>query len=217
MSYSLPVQHLAQPDESKNLAVLLACGSFNPITNMHLRIFEMGKDHLVDIGFQVLGGYLSPVSDHYGKKGLLPINHRKPMVERSIESSTWLMADSWEADQPQWTPTVQVMKHFDEQLNNQRVKDGKKKIRVMLLCGSDLLHSFNTPGLWDEEDMKAICELGIVCIEREGSLPGEIVANHPILSKYQVKYHSVGIVLKIDRITSSKLNKKFQTISALLK
>ncbi|EDL20982.1 nicotinamide nucleotide adenylyltransferase 3, isoform CRA_b [Mus musculus] len=26
--------------------VLLACGSFNPITNMHLRLFEVARDHL---------------------------------------------------------------------------------------------------------------------------------------------------------------------------
>ena len=26
--------------------VLLACGSFNPITNMHLRMFEIAKDAL---------------------------------------------------------------------------------------------------------------------------------------------------------------------------
>ncbi|XP_062248632.1 nicotinamide/nicotinic acid mononucleotide adenylyltransferase 1-like [Platichthys flesus] len=28
--------------------VLLACGSFNPITNMHLRMFELARDHLED-------------------------------------------------------------------------------------------------------------------------------------------------------------------------
>ncbi|XP_025041394.1 nicotinamide/nicotinic acid mononucleotide adenylyltransferase 3 isoform X2 [Pelodiscus sinensis] len=26
--------------------VLLACGSFNPITNMHMRLFELARDHL---------------------------------------------------------------------------------------------------------------------------------------------------------------------------
>lgn len=26
--------------------VLLACGSFNPITNQHMRLFELARDHL---------------------------------------------------------------------------------------------------------------------------------------------------------------------------
>lgn len=30
----------------KTEVVLLACGSFNPITNMHLRLFELAKDYL---------------------------------------------------------------------------------------------------------------------------------------------------------------------------
>lgn len=38
--------------EGQNMSkvVLLACGSFNPITNMHLRMFELARDHLEDTG-----------------------------------------------------------------------------------------------------------------------------------------------------------------------
>nr|XP_036847516.1 nicotinamide/nicotinic acid mononucleotide adenylyltransferase 3 isoform X6 [Manis javanica] len=32
--------------KSRIPVVLLACGSFNPITNMHLRLFEVARDHL---------------------------------------------------------------------------------------------------------------------------------------------------------------------------
>uniref|UniRef100_A0A3Q0R3P9 Nicotinamide nucleotide adenylyltransferase 1 n=1 Tax=Amphilophus citrinellus TaxID=61819 RepID=A0A3Q0R3P9_AMPCI len=34
--------------QSTTRVVLLACGSFNPITNMHLRMFELARDHLED-------------------------------------------------------------------------------------------------------------------------------------------------------------------------
>lgn len=39
-------------DDMKNRipVVLLACGSFNPITNMHLRLFEVARDHLHQTG-----------------------------------------------------------------------------------------------------------------------------------------------------------------------
>lgn len=44
------------PEEMKNRVpvVLLACGSFNPVTNMHLRLFEVARDHLHQTG--QLGG-----------------------------------------------------------------------------------------------------------------------------------------------------------------
>jgi hypothetical protein len=40
------------PDDMKSRipVVLLACGSFNPITNMHLRLFEVARDHLHQTG-----------------------------------------------------------------------------------------------------------------------------------------------------------------------
>lgn len=30
--------------------VLLACGSFNPITNQHMRLFELARDHMHSTG-----------------------------------------------------------------------------------------------------------------------------------------------------------------------
>lgn len=40
---------MEDPDR-KTEVVLLACGSFNPITNMHLRLFELAKDYLHETG-----------------------------------------------------------------------------------------------------------------------------------------------------------------------
>ena len=50
--------------------VLLACGSFNPPHYLHARIFEVAKNHLAKIDKKVVHGWLSPVSDGYGKPGL---------------------------------------------------------------------------------------------------------------------------------------------------
>ena len=46
------------PDKMKSRipVVLLACGSFNPITNMHLRLFEVARDHLHQTGQSGEGG-----------------------------------------------------------------------------------------------------------------------------------------------------------------
>ena len=42
---------------SKNQLILLCCGSFNPITNMHLRMFELARDYLHQTGkYEIVGG-----------------------------------------------------------------------------------------------------------------------------------------------------------------
>ena len=50
--------------------VLLACGSFNPPHYLHARIFEVAKNYLARRNQTVVHGWLSPVSDGYGKPGL---------------------------------------------------------------------------------------------------------------------------------------------------
>lgn len=49
--------------------VLFACGAFNPVTNMHLRMFELAKDYLESTNkYEVISAIISPVGDTYIKK-----------------------------------------------------------------------------------------------------------------------------------------------------
>lgn len=58
-------------DSSKTPLLLVACGSFSPITYLHLRMFEMAADYAkYNTDLEVIGGYLSPVSDAYRKAGM---------------------------------------------------------------------------------------------------------------------------------------------------
>lgn len=58
-------------DPSKLPLLLVACGSFSPITYLHLRMFEMAADYAkYNTEYEVVGGYLSPVSDAYRKAGM---------------------------------------------------------------------------------------------------------------------------------------------------
>ncbi|KAJ7324899.1 hypothetical protein JRQ81_017919 [Phrynocephalus forsythii] len=83
---------------------LLACGSFNPITYMHLRLFELARDHLHQTGkYRVIGGIISPVNDNYGKQGLVTANHRIAMAQLATETSEWIRVDPWESEQKHWT------------------------------------------------------------------------------------------------------------------
>uniref|UniRef100_A0A8D1A583 Nicotinamide nucleotide adenylyltransferase 3 n=1 Tax=Sus scrofa TaxID=9823 RepID=A0A8D1A583_PIG len=100
------------PDKMKSRipVVLLACGSFNPITNMHLRLFEVARDHLHQTGrYQVVGGIISPVNDNYGKKDLVAARHRVAMARLALQTSDWIRVDPWESEQAQWMETVKVL------------------------------------------------------------------------------------------------------------
>ncbi|KAF0933409.1 hypothetical protein E2562_018516 [Oryza meyeriana var. granulata] len=61
----------------RGVTVLVATGSFNPPTYMHLRMFELAKDELQQRGYSVLGGYLSPVNDAYKKKDVVCLWYRQ--------------------------------------------------------------------------------------------------------------------------------------------
>ncbi len=91
---------------------LVACGSFNPPTVMHMRLLEQCRDHLTREGLEVTGGILSPVGDGYKKKGLLPGARRIRMCEEAASESTWIKCDSWEARQEQHILTRVVLERF---------------------------------------------------------------------------------------------------------
>ncbi|XP_051981028.1 nicotinamide/nicotinic acid mononucleotide adenylyltransferase 1-like isoform X1 [Xyrauchen texanus] len=172
--------------QEKIKVVLLACGSFNPITNMHLRMFELARDHLEDTGrYIVVKGIISPVGDSYKKKGLIDACHRLKMARLATENSSWITVDDWESQQPEWVETAKVVRHHHTKLSSSEnyiddvdtVKCGKRRkleqhesicqnsshintkadtSHLQLLCGADVLESFGVPNLWKPEDIEEI-------------------------------------------------------------
>ena len=53
---------------------------------------------------------MSAVSDAYGKAGLAPAQHRLAMCEAAADSCPLTMVDTWEGQQPVYTPTLRVLK-----------------------------------------------------------------------------------------------------------
>ncbi|XP_008411582.1 nicotinamide/nicotinic acid mononucleotide adenylyltransferase 1 [Poecilia reticulata] len=208
---------MENPTTSK--VVLLACGSFNPITNVHLRMFELARDHLEDTGqYSVIKGIISPVGDAYKKKGLIEASHRVEMARLATESSEWITVDSWESQQSDWVETAKVIRHHYEELlarehnrdNVDTVKYTKKRRieenyiassvhhrkrdgpQLMLLCGADVLESFGIPNLWKQEDITEIVgQYGLVCITRCGGDPYKFINQSDDLWKYRKNIHVV--------------------------
>ena len=148
--------------------ILLACGSFNPPHHVHLKMFDCAKEALESTKeYSVLGGYMSPVSDAYGKKGLISAKHRIEMCELATQASDYIMVDKWEAGRPSWTPTLDVLKSLENRLCKQL---DIQQLKIMILCGSDLVESFQVPNLWSDEDLQTIIfKQGMICIARAGS------------------------------------------------
>ncbi|KAH7105030.1 nicotinamide mononucleotide adenylyl transferase [Auriculariales sp. MPI-PUGE-AT-0066] len=179
VSYSLPTARLQRTmrDGTKTPIALVACGSFSPITYLHLRMFEMAIDYVrQSTDCEVVAGYLSPVSDAYKKPGLLSAGHRLHMCELAVEhDSSWLMVDPWEANQAEYQRTAVVLDHFDHELNTVlggvRTADGEtKQVRVLLLAGSDLIATMSEPGVWAPQDLDHILgRYGTFIVERAGS------------------------------------------------
>jgi nicotinamide mononucleotide adenylyltransferase len=186
--------------------------------------------HSSQRGYDVWGCYLSPVADSYGKQGLAPTHHRVAMCRLATDGSHLIMVDDWEARQPGYTRTLQVLRHVQAELgklpwwdeataagseaaapadgascrdsrgsgdavvaassgsssssrssssssSSQRgptagadaTQGGEQqRVRVMLLCGADLLATMAAPGVW-MEPAALLREHGVVCVDRDGT------------------------------------------------
>lgn len=194
-NYAFPTHRLATTlsDESKYPLVIVACGSFSPITYLHLRMFEMALDAITEqTKFEIIGGYYSPVSDNYKKQGLAPSHHRVRMCELACErTSSWLMVDAWESLQPKYTRTALVLDHFNEEINLRRggvmTRLGEKRgVKIMLLAGGDLIESMGEPDVWADQDLHHILgKYGCLIVERTGLDVRSFLLSHDIMYEHR--------------------------------
>ncbi|EGD77276.1 hypothetical protein PTSG_08369 [Salpingoeca rosetta] len=194
-------------------AVLVACGSFSPITNMHLRIFEDARDDLAQQSVDVIGGYVSPTHAKYGKASLASMPDRLNMTQLALQSSSWVNLSSWECAQSGWTRTAVVLQHFADELaqvplNTDSDAKPEHPVKVMLLCGGDLLDTFDVikddgEPLWLPQDRETILRNGIVCIERKGTDLQQVIAKSKELSKYKENIYIIKPQIENDISSSS--------------
>ncbi|KAK9364236.1 hypothetical protein V1504DRAFT_444009 [Lipomyces starkeyi] len=213
-SYAFPVHRLAEvlQDNTMQPLVIVACGSFSPVTFLHLRMFEMAIDTIRELNkYEVVGGYYSPVSDNYRKAGLAPANHRVRMCELACErTSSWLMVDAWESLQPTYQRTAVVLDHFNYEINVKRggikTKTGERRpAKVMLLAGGDLIESMGDPNVWADEDLHHILgRYGCLIVERTGADVRSFLLSHDIMYEHR---HNVIVIKQLiyNDISSTKV------------
>jgi nicotinamide mononucleotide adenylyltransferase len=104
------------------------------------------------------------------------------------QTSNWLMVDPWEAMQPQYVPTANVLDHFEAEIDAALRRDGlvtddgryggvesadgttRLRPRIAVLAGADLIQTMSTPGVWDASDLEHILgRFGVFIVERQGT------------------------------------------------
>ncbi|CAL5392511.1 hypothetical protein HYC85_011571 [Camellia sinensis] len=215
INIGLPMDKLSigsvEPEESPKTqpkdttyVVLVSTGSFNPPTYMHLRIFELARDALNSEGFCVIGGYMSPVNDAYQKRSLISAKHRIEMCHLACRSSEFIMVDPWEASQDTFQRTLTVLCRIKSSLCDSGRISGES-LKVMLVCGSDLLESFSIPGAWIPEQVRTLCrDFGVVCIHREGQDIEKVISNDDILNEYKTNIKVVDELVP-NQISSTRV------------
>ncbi|QUC16908.1 uncharacterized protein UV8b_01149 [Ustilaginoidea virens] len=207
--YVFPTDRLKQAcAPGKVPLVIVACGSFSPVTLLHLRMFPMALDHAKNIGFDVVGGYLSPVGDAYKKKGLAQAHHRVNMCQLAAKNtSKWLMVDTWEAENNLYMPTARVLDHFDWEINHVRggietTEGTRVPAKIMLLAGADLIQTISTPEVWDARDVDHILSnFGVFVLERTGT---DLETALGQLKRWEKNIHVIRQVITND-ISSTKV------------
>uniref|UniRef100_A0A6G1SQI4 Nicotinamide-nucleotide adenylyltransferase n=1 Tax=Aceria tosichella TaxID=561515 RepID=A0A6G1SQI4_9ACAR len=174
--------------------VLISCGSFNPITVMHLRMFELARHHLkTKKGINVEKGVISPTNDCYAliKPSLSPATHRLAMIRLALRDvdANWIVCDDWETKQNEWIRTLPALRHYSGVYGN----------NLKLLCGADLLESFLIPNLWSDEHIEEILrDFGIVAIPRPGSNPWKLLYDSSKSHIFQQHINQI-VLLEEDR------------------
>lgn len=129
----------------------------------------MANDHFNNqktSNFSLVGGILSPVSDAYGKSSLIPAGHRIEMCRLACEGHPFITVEPWEALKPQWTPTLDVLNHFKEEIHK-----SFPNVRIMLIAGSDLVEGFKHENIWNPQSLQSLIkDFGVVAIERSSTI-----------------------------------------------
>lgn len=201
---SVPSEKLTT--DPPRLAILVSCGSFNPITTAHLRMIETGKRYLdgqiAEEDLQLyqtppppppqttvmVGAFVSPVNDKYGKADLAPFKARRDVCELVLKDVPWASLEDWEGTRDQYERTFTVLSHIRREVRahyaatatTEEEKILAGNVECYFLCGGDLFETFYKSGVWDLNLLEKIFrEFKLLVVARIGSKdPLDTIAAH---------------------------------------
>ena len=165
--------------EGTRPAVIVTCGSYNPITIAHADMFTGAKrvfdTFAAERKLTFAGAYLSPVNDAYKKPGLAPYEHRAQICELALKTHPWLNLDRYEGLQEEYQPAYYELKHIQGQCETYY----GQSVEVFFLCGGDLFETFYKPGVWILALLRKIfADFNLIVVARAGAeSPADIIKN----------------------------------------
>jgi nicotinamide mononucleotide adenylyltransferase len=184
--YKFPAHKLTPPEqipEGHIPCIIATCGSYNPIHKQHVEMFDVAAQRLMQTStkehpLHLAGGFLSPVNDHYGKKGLAVFRHRYNMCVLATEEHPWVTVDPWEGLQPEFMRSQVVLAHIHEECRAIYSNPRFHEVRLYFLCGGDLFETFYKPGCWKLALLEKIFQqFRLLVAKRAGATdPATIVA-----------------------------------------
>jgi nicotinamide mononucleotide adenylyltransferase len=130
----------------------VSCGSYNPIHSAHVNMMHEAKRALegAEYDHQVVGAFLSPVNDAYGKAGLASFTQRAEICEVMLKDDPLVALDRWEGLQDAYVRSYYVMCHIrNAVLTHYGPALPADRLDVYLVCGGDLFETFYRPNCWN--------------------------------------------------------------------
>ncbi|GKT89149.1 LOW QUALITY PROTEIN: nicotinamide mononucleotide adenylyl transferase [Colletotrichum tofieldiae] len=192
---------LQQSEPEREPLVLVAPGSYSPITFLHLRMAVMAADYVrYNTNFELIGSYLSP-SPTPTRSAAWPRLPPPPNIAAE-QTSRFLMVDPWEAEQTAYVPTAVVLDHFEHEINVKRGGCNGKRVKIAVLAGADLINTMSQPGVWSPSDLRHILgDFGAFVLERAGVNIDEALGN---LKEYEDQIYYIPQVVPND-VSSTKI------------
>ncbi|KAH3743103.1 hypothetical protein Pelo_15497 [Pelomyxa schiedti] len=128
--------------EHKRAAVIFFVGTFSPPHPGHLDALNQAKAFLTKNGFAVIGGYMSPSSNHYATRKLkrtrLESKHRINLCQLLVQKSGWLMIDTFECYHPLYHCAPVLMYHYMRKRITAQISElSSGNFDLFLLSGGD--------------------------------------------------------------------------------
>lgn len=161
--------------------VLLLCGNFNPIGNMHLRMFgklhlllpdffhmlivvfdfyiEIARDQLIDLGYSVYKGVVVPFEEDIDGQTLVSLDHRVAMIKYALTSSDWIQLSTKQCRKLNLNFIIDILQHhqvcFVSQLTEIIIYYYLRiTLRCCIMFSRQVMTSFTKIAAWMKTNVK---------------------------------------------------------------
>ena len=133
-----PINFLSHKSDTKRNCVIISTGAFSPLHDGHVDMFYEARTKLIDEGWNVMGGYLSPGHDEYIKQKTgsdwIAIHDRLTYAADKLKRAKYIALDPWEGV---FAPGAVNFTTVVHRLHLYLKKHVGEDISIFFVCGAD--------------------------------------------------------------------------------